>query len=176
MADSETLYCYIHPDRETMLRCNNCERPICTSCAVQTPTGYRCKECVRGQQKKFETANGTDFLLAPLAAGVLSFIGSAIITRLGFFTLFLAPLAGTVIAGVAVRLTGRRRSKKLFYIIAGAVAAGALPLLLVSLFTLFAMQRGGGLNIYGLLPLIYQAAYIILCTGSAFYRMSGIRL
>ena len=23
-------YCYNHPDRETMLRCNRCERPICT--------------------------------------------------------------------------------------------------------------------------------------------------
>ena len=48
---NEKMYCYNHPQRETVLRCNRCERPMCTSCAVLTPTGYRCKECVRGQQK-----------------------------------------------------------------------------------------------------------------------------
>jgi hypothetical protein len=46
--DNGLLY---SPDRETYLRCNRCERHICTSCAVLTPTGYRCKNCVRGAQK-----------------------------------------------------------------------------------------------------------------------------
>ena len=31
--------CYNHPTRATLLRCNNCERPICSSCAIRTPTG-----------------------------------------------------------------------------------------------------------------------------------------
>jgi hypothetical protein len=42
------LHCYVHPNRETSLRCNNCDRPICAACAIRTPTGYRCRECVRG--------------------------------------------------------------------------------------------------------------------------------
>ena len=54
--ETTTLYCYVHPDRETGLRCNRCERPICADCAVLTPTGYRCKECVREQKKVFDTA------------------------------------------------------------------------------------------------------------------------
>ncbi len=37
--------CFRHPDRLTMLSCGNCERPICTSCAVDTPVGVRCAEC-----------------------------------------------------------------------------------------------------------------------------------
>ena len=65
MTDENKLYCYVHPDRETLLRCNNCERPICTQCAVLTPTGYRCKECIRSQQKKFETAENSDLVIAP---------------------------------------------------------------------------------------------------------------
>lgn len=41
-------YCYRHPDRETLLGCGSCERPICTSCLVETPVGMRCPECARG--------------------------------------------------------------------------------------------------------------------------------
>lgn len=40
-----TLRCYRHPGREATLRCSNCERPICTDCARDTPVGYRCPEC-----------------------------------------------------------------------------------------------------------------------------------
>ena len=58
-----TLYCYVHPNRETSLRCNNCNRPICASCAVRTPTGYRCRECVKGQQKTFDTSEWYDYVL-----------------------------------------------------------------------------------------------------------------
>lgn len=176
MADSETLYCYIHPDRETMLRCNNCERPICAKCAVLTPIGYRCKECVRGQQKAFKTATTADFILAPLVAGGLSFLGSYVVPLLGFFTIFIAPLAGTAIAEIVTRITGRRRSKSLFYLTAGAVVAGALPLLLITLLSLFVGLRFSGFNFYGLLPLVYRLAYVVLCTGSVFYRLAGIRL
>lgn len=40
-----TMQCYRHPGREATLRCSNCERPICTDCARDTPVGYRCPEC-----------------------------------------------------------------------------------------------------------------------------------
>ena len=76
------LYCYIHPDRETLLRCNRCEQPICSQCAVLTPTGYRCKNCVRGQQKIFDTAQSTDFIAAGGISLVLSFVGSLLVLSL----------------------------------------------------------------------------------------------
>src|SRR4030043_298820 len=50
------LTCANHPNRETSLRCKRCNKPICSSCAVLTPVGYRCRECVRGQQATFDTA------------------------------------------------------------------------------------------------------------------------
>lgn len=37
--------CYRHPDRETLVRCSGCERPICTSCMNASPVGVRCPEC-----------------------------------------------------------------------------------------------------------------------------------
>jgi membrane associated rhomboid family serine protease len=42
---SETQYCYRHPDRETLLSCSQCERPICTACMNPAPVGIRCPEC-----------------------------------------------------------------------------------------------------------------------------------
>ena len=43
----DVAYCYIHPDRETGLRCVQCNRPICGSCAQMTPVGQLCPECRR---------------------------------------------------------------------------------------------------------------------------------
>ena len=37
--------CYRHHDRETLVSCSNCDRPICTSCMVQAAVGVKCPEC-----------------------------------------------------------------------------------------------------------------------------------
>lgn len=39
--------CYRHPDRQTMLSCSRCGRPICASCSVDAAVGQRCPECLR---------------------------------------------------------------------------------------------------------------------------------
>ena len=177
MPDEKTLYCYVHPNRETQLRCNQCERPICDQCAVLTPTGYRCRECIRSQQKTFDTARMSDYLLAPVVAAGLAFVGSLLVRFLGFFTLFLAPLAGMVIAEGARWITGKRRSPLLIKLISGAALLGSLPLLILLLTQFFlGLQSGGGLSVWGLLPLIYQAAYTLITTSSVYYRLSGIRI
>ncbi|NLF50579.1 MAG: hypothetical protein GX577_05535, partial [Leptolinea sp.] len=85
----DKLFCANHPNRETLLRCNRCEKPICIKCAVKTPTGYRCRECVRSQQKTFETAKTQDYILAFLISGTLSYIGSLVVGFAGFFSLLL---------------------------------------------------------------------------------------
>lgn len=45
VAASTPQYCYRHPDRETLLSCSVCERPICTSCMHPAPVGIRCPDC-----------------------------------------------------------------------------------------------------------------------------------
>jgi hypothetical protein len=177
------MYCYVHPNRETVLRCNRCERPICNECAVLTPTGYRCKECVRGQQKIFETAQTSDYLFGIVIGSILGFVGSivaSIISRLGFLgfiILFVAPFIGLIIAEAVRRVTHRRRSKRLFQVTAGAVALGSLPLLLVNLLPVFFLGSGGGFNILGAgLALVWQALYSFLVTSSVYYRLSGIQM
>lgn len=168
---TETLYCYNHPTRETSLRCNNCNRPICASCAVRTPTGYRCKECVRERQKTFDTSAWYDYILGFIVAGFLSGVASFLVTMvgsIGYFGWFLiaagAPTAGVIIAEGVRLITRKRRSRSLFITIAVAVVLGALPIIVLEIFIF---------DIYGL---VFQVIYLILATPVVYTRLSGIQL
>lgn len=164
------LYCANHPQVETNLRCNRCDKPICPRCAVSTPTGYRCRECVRGQQKVFETSLWYDYLSASLVAGTLSFLGSLIVPRFWFFTLILAPVAGVIIAEAVRLVVRRRRSLRLFQVASIAVAIGSLPMLVIGLFYLLGGSFGS------ILDVILRGVYTFVVTSTAFYRLSGIQL
>jgi MFS family permease len=158
------MYCANHPNVETTLRCNRCEKPICAKCAVLTPTGYRCKECIRGQQKIFDTATWLDYPLVLGVVAILAFLGSLIAYRIGFFVILLAPAAGGIIAEIARRITRRRRSKHLFLLAAVAAVLGCIPITLQ-----FILQ----LNLFSLL---WQVAYGVLMTSALYARMAGIRI
>lgn len=171
-----TLYCANHPQTETTLRCSRCDKPICARCAVLTPTGYKCKECVRGQQKVFETAEWFDYPVAFVVAVVLSYIGS-LSGLLGFFTIFIAPIAGGLIAEAVRLLTRRHRSKNLFLLTAAAVAIGSLPRLLIygaAMLFSFAGARANGLGLF--LPLIWQVVFTFLATSTVYARLAGIQM
>lgn len=177
VSNSGPLYCANHPDRETYLRCNRCNKPICSECAMLTPTGYRCKDCVRGQQRVFETAQSFDFVLAGGIALVISFLGSYIAPVMQFFTIFIAPIVGMIISEIVRRVVQRRRSRLLFQVAAGAAALGGLPLLAIRLLSLLGALAGGapfGVSI--LLVLVWQGVYVFLVTSTLYYRLSGIRL
>ncbi len=171
------LYCYNHPQRETLLRCNRCNRPICIECAIKTPTGYRCKECVRSHQKKFETTRWIDFPLAIIVALVLSYAGSFIARYLGFFTIFLAPIAGIIIAEAIRWVTRRRRSIHLFRVSAAAAAVGSLPLLVLQLLAVIAILAGGsGIGSSSIFGIVWSGLYTILVTSSVYGRLGGINI
>jgi len=157
-----TLHCANHPTTETMLRCNRCEKLICTKCARQTPTGYRCRECVRGQQKVFETAQIQDLPISFSVAAVISFLGSLVAGRMGFFVIFIAPIVGTLIAEASRFATKRRRSHRLFQVVAAGAVIGGLPILLRELFY------------FSIFSLIWQGVYLVTVTSTAYYRLKGI--
>ncbi len=182
MTETETLYCYVHPNRPTSLRCNRCNRPICADCAILTPTGYRCRECVRQQQKKFDTALWYDYVVAFVVAGIGSAIASALIAVVsGFFfgllVLFIAPGAGAVIGNIVLRFIRNRRSRALFLTAAVGIVAGALPaLLLISLPALLGLLAGGARGLTSLLPAIWEVVYLFLAVPAAYTQISGIRI
>jgi hypothetical protein len=171
------LYCANHPQTPTRLRCNRCEKPICPKCAVQTPTGYRCKECVRGQQKIFDTAQWYDYPLAFLTIAILTYLGSLIVNRVGFFTIFLAPVAGLVIGEASRWIVRRRRSKKLTSVAIGAVIVGCLPMILTVFWSMLIIFSEIGLSGAGyLFTLLWQGVYLFMVSSAVYYRLSGIKI
>ncbi len=172
-----TLYCVNHPQVETSLRCNQCERPICSKCAVRTPTGYRCPQCVRGQQKAFDTAQWYDYPLALMLSVLLSFLGSLLVPFVGFFTIFVAPIAGGVIAEVVRFAVRKRRSRRLFYLSAIAAILGGLPQALLQLVgIILVLSEGGFSGMGGLLPLIWHGIYALMVGSAVYYRLGGIQI
>jgi len=182
MTQTTTLYCYVHPNRPTNLRCNRCERPICASCAVRTPTGYRCRECVREQKKVFDTALWYDYVLAFVVAAAGSGLASLLVYLVsmffyGLFVLILAPGAGVTIGRVVRRLIRNRQSRTLYLTASAGVIAGGLPMLLfLGLPSLTIVFAGGMGTIFTLLPLIWQVVYLFMAVPAAYSQIAGIRI
>ncbi|WP_171055410.1 MULTISPECIES: rhomboid family intramembrane serine protease [unclassified Nonomuraea] len=51
--------CYRHPDKETWVRCQRCERPICPDCMRDAAVGFQCPECVAEGNKGIRQARST---------------------------------------------------------------------------------------------------------------------
>lgn len=146
------IYCANHPTVETLLRCNKCGKPICMKCAVQTPVGYRCRECVRQQQNVYFNAEAWDNPIALAVSFGVTLIAtplvSAILGRMGFFgmmiALFIGASAGGLLAQIIRWAVGRRRGRYLPYfaltgILLGVIVGSFVSLLLVGIFPLFSI-------------------------------------
>lgn len=48
--------CPRHPDRESYVRCQRCEQPVCPQCQRQAPVGVQCVDCARAGTKNVRTA------------------------------------------------------------------------------------------------------------------------
>jgi hypothetical protein len=73
------LTCYLHPDREALLRCSRCERPICSDDMIEAPVGYQCPKCAEGGSP---VRRLVDLQAAPLTRSLVYVIaGLFILTR-----------------------------------------------------------------------------------------------
>lgn len=137
-------YCYRHPDRETGLRCVQCDQPICGQCSRMAPVGQICPICRRQrrpQQYKVSTAN-------LVAAGTVTLVVSALIAALfqfvlsdgffGFYIIFFAaPLMGEIVVRITDRVTRAKRGRPMQIVVGGAIALGMLPFALLGRLLLF---------------------------------------
>jgi hypothetical protein len=102
---------------------------MCVECAVQTPVGYRCRECVRGIQSGYYKATQNDYVLIFAVCAGLTGVAAAIFSAINLgllFTLILALPIGGVIAEAGLRLTSRRRGRQSANIAAAGAVIGGL--------------------------------------------------
>ena len=132
--------CYWHSERETGLRCGNCEKPICTECMRQHPVGIRCRECgapVGLPTHAVSVSYVTRGVLAAMGAGVGGFIALQVLFRLisfgGFFTFFIMLGLGYVLGEAVSAAVNRRRGRTYQWMALGSVALATFPFLLNAL-------------------------------------------
>ena len=171
----EPLYCTNHPQVETYLRCNRCGKPICVKCAVQTPVGYRCRDCVRTQQQTFYADfRPVHYLIAAAVALPLALIAGWLIPSLTWYAIILGPLVGGGIANLTHRAIGKRRGQYTWLVVCGCIVVGALPHVLLTLLSLaiFPLASAGsvepGYALSGLLRLVWDGVYLVAAAGAAY--------
>jgi hypothetical protein len=128
--DDEIIYCAVHTDRETSLRCNRCERYMCAQCAVNTPVGYRCRECVRQVEDRFYNAEQLDTLKAFAVAAGVALICGVVLGWLGRLALFVAIVlgfpAGALISQWVVNAVNNRKGRNNWQFAVGGVIVGVV--------------------------------------------------
>jgi hypothetical protein len=147
-------FCYRHPQTETGLRCNRCNKFICPKCAHRTPVGFRCPDCIREQEDRFYSGGNIDYVIAAVIAFPLSLIVAGLFTTIlgsfGFFTLIIGLVAAPAATGAiaeAVRWgVKKRRSRYLRHVVIGCLILGTAPFIILPL-------MGGflGAGFYGLI-------------------------
>ncbi len=164
MSESATVYCYYHPNVPTALRCNRCDKPICARDAVRTPTGYRCKACVRQQQDVFFNATPADYAIAALVTLPAGFLAQRFVPQIGFFVLLIGPAIGGLVGEAIWRATGKRRGR---YTWVAALAGLSIGALAAAWPYLRATLAGAGFG----LGLLWNAVFFVFMTGAAVARL-----
>jgi hypothetical protein len=162
------LVCYIHPKRETQLRCNRCEKPICIKCCTHTPTGYRCSECIRSQQKIFVTTIWYDQIIASGISGVLAYLGS-LFAFPGFFSILVAIGTGFAVVLVVRKAVQNRRSPLLKFVMSGT----ALVVSLIPVGFMIYQQLQLYEYVINFYSILWRLVYAVLVSGSIFYRLKN---
>jgi len=150
MMTTETTYrCANHPNRETLVRCGKCDKPICTDCMYMTPVGVRCRDCAN--LKPIPTYDvGLGMLLRaalvgfPVATVLAVLIQiTPIVNNVAFFA---APFYGWLVAEAIARACNEKRGRRLQIVAGLAIAFGLLlvPLGVAAVAAALFMSGAGG--------------------------------
>jgi hypothetical protein len=133
MATEEVeLVCVNHPRTATLIRCCNCDKPICVKCMQETPVGMKCPECATLKLRH----EGGPRRYAAGAAGLLTaaVIGYGLLSTMGRINFLLALALGGATGIVVQKVSRRKRGiggaaalASVFGLAMGALALGAAP-------------------------------------------------
>jgi hypothetical protein len=148
-------WCWRHRKVQTRLRCGRCEKPICPKCTRMGPTGARCVECISNRTQHIYKVSPLHLIGTFMASAVLGVIGAALVSRIGFFLLFLAPLVAGALGKIVNFITRGKRGTPL----AVSASLGALLGAIVPLGAQWAMIGGGGPAAYAF---FIDAAFVLV--------------
>lgn len=131
---AEVIYCVNHPERQTLLRCNKCGKPICPECAIRHPVGLRCRECAQLRRIPTYDLSSRHYVVA-LAAGLPSAIVGVILGGIlgrfllipfigGFMPWIIAFTVGLLTAEAISRAAGYKRGIGLQVVAAICLVSG----------------------------------------------------
>lgn len=131
-----TPVCYRHPDRETWIRCQRCERPICPDCMNSAAVGFQCPSCVKEGARSVRQAKlpyggarvGNPTLITSILLGANLMVWLAIAADGGSTSTLVSKLA--LIPDFSVRLVDQDSGQ-----LVEGVAQGAWWQVLTSAFT-----------------------------------------
>ena len=170
------LYCYRHPDRETLIRCGRCDRPICLQCQVRHPVGVRCRDCAQIRKDPLTHLTPVQYVLAFGAALGASIVGGFIAPFLGIlFAFFVGPIIGGAIAEFVGRVIGYKRGLPLQILVAVCIVLGVFIAQVIRVVAAGGPARSvltvEGLIAIGIVGMFPSIVYIIFAIGGAIARL-----
>ncbi len=165
-AAPEAAYCYRHPDRETLLRCIQCENPICVECVRPAAVGQLCPDCAQQRRPRNYQVTPKDTLITAIAAigaGFLATLGMLLfVLNIPFFGIIIAFIAAPAYAELFVRvldrLTRAKRGQNMQIAASVGLVLGLSPTLLVGVLA-------GGFT------LLIVAIFTVLCISTVVARL-----
>jgi len=124
--------CAFHPGIETEVRCTECERYICPKDMVETPVGYKCRECARPAKSQYRVVKPQQLLRAALAGGAVGVLGGVIAPSIPLFGIISGALWGYATAEAARRASGGHREWAVGAVAVGSIFAGAFASWLIT--------------------------------------------
>lgn len=125
--EPEPLVCAYHPQRETLIRCARCDRPICTQCAIRHPVGLRCRDCARLTRLPMFQVGPREMVLG-LLGGLAAATAGAFFIRLVpgiLFPLILSPVVGGLVGEAVHRSSGGKQGTTMAVVAGAALVLGA---------------------------------------------------
>lgn len=164
--------CYRHPDRETLLACASCGRPVCPECSVDTPSGQKCYECARPAARQVtarQLANrSTPVAFGLIAIAVVIFAAPRLLPSLAQATV---PWAGDLIEQNAAQANWLVAAGEWWRVLTAAFLHGSATHLLFNMWALYVfgpeLERQVGSATFAVLYLATAAA-----GGAAAYFLS----
>jgi hypothetical protein len=138
LTEPQPLYCYRHPERETLVRCGRCDQPICMGCAMQGPVGLRCKTCGKPARDALASLRPSQVAIGLLVAAGLSAVVGYFGAQFGWFMIVVGFFAGSVIAEALDRTIGIKRGPRILAIAVTGILVGGL---IGSSFSMIGMWR-----------------------------------